>query len=81
MPIPEAKIVQKSPYPVEVEAGKSYFWCACGLSANQPFCDGSHRGRGFAPVKYDATESKTVYFCGCKHTATPGLCDGSHSKL
>jgi CDGSH-type Zn-finger protein len=77
----EPKIAQKSPYPVEVEAGKSYFWCACGLSASQPFCDGSHKGSGFTPVKFEATESKTVYFCGCKHTAHPPFCDGSHAKL
>jgi CDGSH iron-sulfur domain-containing protein 3 len=79
--IPEAKIAQKGPYPVEVEAAKTYFWCACGRSANQPFCDGSHRGTGFTPMKYEATESQTVYFCGCKHTQTPCFCDGSHAKL
>jgi CDGSH-type Zn-finger protein len=79
--IPEAKIAQKGPFPVEVEANKTYFWCACGRSANQPFCDGSHRGTGFTPMKYDATESETVYFCGCKHTQTPCFCDGSHEKL
>jgi CDGSH-type Zn-finger protein len=79
--IPEAKIAQKGPYPVAVEAGKAYFWCACGRSTNQPFCDGSHRGTGFSPVKYEATESKTVYFCGCKHTASAPICDGTHSKL
>ena len=77
----EAKIAQKSPFRVEVEAGKSYFWCACGQSANQPFCDGSHKGSEFTPVKYEATESKTVSFCGCKHTGTPAMCDGSHKKL
>ena len=54
--MPEPTIAQKGPYPVEVEAGKSYSWCACGLSANQPFCDGSHRGSGFTPVKFEATE-------------------------
>ena len=77
----EPTIAQKSPYPVEVEAGKSYFWCARGKSANQPFCDGSHKGSDFTPVKYEATESKTVYFCGCKHTAQKPLCDGSHKEL
>jgi CDGSH-type Zn-finger protein len=66
---------------VEVEAGKSYFWCACGESAKQPFCDGSHKGSSFTPVKFEATESKTVHFCGCKHTANPVFCDGSHAKL
>jgi len=74
-------IAQKSPYPVEVEAGKSYFWCSCGLSANQPFCDGSHKSGDLRPVKFEATETKTVYFCGCKHSANPVLCDGSHHKL
>jgi CDGSH-type Zn-finger protein len=80
-PMSEPTIAQKSPYPVEVEAGKSYFWCACGKSAKQPFCDGSHKGTDFTPVKFDATEDKTVYFCGCKHTKNPPLCDGSHAKL
>jgi CDGSH-type Zn-finger protein len=77
----EPNIAQKSPYPVEVEAGKNYYWCACGKSASQPFCDGSHKGSDFTPVKFEAAESKTVYFCGCKHTANPPLCDGSHKKL
>ena len=77
----EAKITQKAPYAVEVEAGKSYFWCSCGLSANQPLCDGSHKVTDLRPVKYEATESKKVYFCGCKHSASPTLCDGSHAKL
>jgi CDGSH-type Zn-finger protein len=80
-PMPEATIAQKSPYAVAVEAGKSYYWCSCGKSATQPFCDGSHKGSGFTPVKFEATESKTVYFCGCKHSANPVLCDGSHHKL
>lgn len=69
-----------TPYPVDVEAGKSYFWCSCGLSKAQPFCDGSHKGSAFSPVKYSAEESKTVYFCGCKQTDAAPLCDGSHSK-
>ena len=79
--MPEPMIAQKSPFAVEVEAGKSYYWCSCGLSAAQPFCDGSHKGSEFTPVKFEATESKTVYFCGCKHTAYPVFCDGSHAKL
>ena len=74
-------IAQKAPFPVEVEAGKSYFWCACGQSAKQPFCDGSHKGSSFAPVKYEATDSKTVYFCGCKASAKAPLCDGAHKAL
>ena len=77
----EPIIAQKAPYAVQVEAGKSYFWCACGKSAKQPFCDGSHQGSSFTPLKYTATESKTAYFCGCKHTKSQPMCDGSHAKL
>ena len=75
------KIAQKAPYPVEVEAGKSYFWCSCGRSVNQPFCDGSHKGTDFTPVKFEATETKKVFFCGCKHSGAPVTCDGSHNAL
>lgn len=69
-----------TPFPVAVEEGKNYFWCSCGRSASQPFCDGSHSGTDFTPVKYTATESKTAYFCGCKLTAGQPMCDGSHNK-
>jgi CDGSH-type Zn-finger protein len=69
-----------APYAVNVEKGKDYYWCACGQSKTQPFCDGSHKGTNFSPVKYQAGESKTVYFCGCKQTASQPLCDGSHAK-
>ena len=72
--------VSDTPYPVEVESGKAYFWCSCGLSQKQPFCDGSHKGTDFTPVRYQATESKKVYFCGCKITASQPLCDGTHNK-
>ena len=72
---------QKSPYKVKVEKGKTYFWCACGLSLKQPFCDDSHKKeRKFKSLKYLATESKEVFFCGCKMTSQQPLCDGSHSK-
>jgi len=74
-------IIQKSPYAVAVESGKSYYWCSCGQSKNQPFCDGSHQGTAFTPTEYKATENKTVYFCGCKHSKAGALCDGSHSHL
>ncbi|WP_171239623.1 CDGSH iron-sulfur domain-containing protein [Ruegeria sp. HKCCA5491] len=74
-------IAQKAPYPVEVTEGKTYFWCACGQSKRQPFCDGSHKDTGVEPVKFNADASKKVFFCGCKHSANPPLCDGSHSKL
>lgn len=77
----EARIAQKSPCAVEVEAGKSYWWCSCGKSAKQPFCDGSHKGSSFSPVEYKADKTGTAYFCGCKRTAGQPLCDGSHKKL
>ena len=72
---------QKAPFPVDVVAGKSYFWCSCGRSAAQPFCDGSHADTEFTPQRYEATETRTLYFCGCKASATPPLCDGSHAGL
>jgi len=68
-----------TPYGVEVESGQSYFWCACGRSQKQPFCDGSHQGTDIVPMKYEATETKKVFFCGCKETGAQPLCDGSHS--
>jgi CDGSH-type Zn-finger protein len=77
----QANVAQKAPYAVDVEAGKSYWWCACGKSAAQPFCDGSHKGSDFTPTEFKAEESKTVYFCGCKHGGNGALCDGSHKKL
>ena len=79
--MPEPTIAQKGPYSVELEAGKSYSWCSCGKSANQPFCDGSHKGSEFVPVRFEAAETKTAYLCGCKHTTNPPFCDGTHSKL
>lgn len=74
-------IAQKAPYPVNLQAGKTYFWCACGQSKNQPFCDGSHKNSGFSPTKFTADATKTAYLCGCKHTANAPFCDGSHKAL
>lgn len=74
-------IAQKGPFPVEVEAGKNYFWCQCGRSQNQPFCDGSHKVTDITPVKYTAEATKKVFFCGCKHSGNKPLCDGTHNKL
>ena len=75
------EIASKSPAAVDVEAGKDYWWCACGRSKSQPFCDGSHKGTGMSPTKYGATESKTVWFCNCKQSKSGCLCDGSHKAL
>ena len=77
----EALIAQKAPYATAVEEGKTYYWCACGRSKNQPFCDGSHQGTGIEPVAFTAQKSETVYLCGCKRTANPPFCDGTHQKL
>ena len=74
-------IAQKSPYAVNVEAGKTYAWCSCGLSKGQPFCDGSHKGSGLAPKMFTAAKNETVYFCGCKHSKAGATCDGSHKGL
>lgn len=74
-------IADTSPMAFDVEAGKEYWWCACGQSKGQPFCDGSHKGTGFAPMGWTAPETATVYFCRCKRTSTAPLCDGSHKKL
>ncbi len=68
------------PIAVDVKAGETYWWCRCGKSARQPFCDGSHKGTEFTPMKYQAGADARVWFCACKRTATPPLCDGSHKK-
>lgn len=74
-------VAQKAPFKVDVTEGKTYFWCACGRSKKQPFCDGSHKDTGIEPVKYTAEADKAVFFCGCKATGNKPVCDGSHSKL
>jgi CDGSH-type Zn-finger protein len=76
-PIP----AQKAPYGVTVQSGRAYFWCACGRSQKQPFCDGSHKDTGIAPLKYTAEADGEVWFCGCKATAGQPLCDGTHNTL
>ena len=75
------RIAQKSPYEVQLEEGKTYYWCACGESKNQPFCDGSHKGTGFSPVEFKAEEAGTIPFCGCKNSGNKPRCDGTHRSL
>ena len=77
----EPVIAQKAPIAAEVEEGKTYFWCACGRSGNQPFCDGSHKETAFTPIKYEATKTEKVVFCCCKNSANAPLCDGTHATL
>lgn len=71
---------QAAPYPVDVVAGRTYWWCACGLSATQPFCDGSHKAGSLSPLKFVAERDERVWFCGCKHSGDAPRCDGSHRK-
>jgi CDGSH-type Zn-finger protein len=77
----EPEIGGRTPIPVEVEAGKTYWWCACGRSKTQPFCDGSHTVTEFTPVEYKAETSAKVFFCTCKRSGKKPLCDGTHKKL
>jgi CDGSH-type Zn-finger protein len=74
-------IARKAPFPVQVEAGKTYYWCSCGKSKNQPFCDGSHKGSEFSPKEFQAIASEKVYFCGCKNSKNGVRCDGTHNRL
>ena len=76
----EPIVVDKQPAVLELDAG-SYYWCSCGRSSNQPFCDGSHEGSDFTPVEFTLAEKTTVALCLCKHTKNPPFCDGSHNEL
>ncbi len=76
----EAVIADKKPGVLELEPG-TYYWCSCGQSQNQPFCDGAHKGTEFAPLAFEATEKKRVGLCNCKYTGNSPYCEGSHSKL
>ena len=76
----KGKRAGESAFSVNVEQGKSYFWCSCGKSSNQPFCDGSHKGTEFKPVIYTAKLTKKMFFCVCKQTNDQPFCDGSHNK-
>jgi CDGSH-type Zn-finger protein len=74
-------VAARGPIAVDVEAGKTYYWCSCGLSATQPFCSGAHKGGSFTPLAYVAERTGRVYFCACKHSARAPLCDGTHKTL
>ena len=79
--MPEPVIAAKAPIAIEVEAGKTYYWCTCGKSAKQPFCDGTHKGSEFAPMAFTPDEAKKVFLCACKNTAKAPFCDGTHKNL
>jgi CDGSH-type Zn-finger protein len=76
----EPIVAGKSPIETELEPGE-YWWCACGRSKTQPFCDGSHAGSGIEPMAFTVTEKGTYWLCTCKHTQTPPFCDGAHDLL
>jgi CDGSH-type Zn-finger protein len=76
----KGKVAEKSPLMMEMQPG-TYFWCACGRSNNQPFCDGSHKGSEFLPKEVKIEEVQSVFWCRCKQTDNPPFCDGSHNRL
>jgi CDGSH-type Zn-finger protein len=76
----QPEIPMKQPVAMDLDAG-TYYWCACGKSSNQPFCDGSHKGTEFVPLKFEIEDTKKVWLCGCKQTKNPPYCDGTHKKL
>ncbi len=71
----------RRPILIMLEGGKSYWWCACGRSKSQPFCDGSHKGAAFSPIEYKPTRAEEAWFCACKRSAKKPMCDGSHKRL
>ena len=74
-------VAQVSPCIVELEEGKEYWWCTCGLSKSQPFCDGSHQGTDFQPMAFVADKSGKRGLCACKQTQNPPYCDGAHKDI
>jgi len=75
------KVAANTPIKVALEKDKTYYWCACGKSENQPFCDGSHKGTTITPLPFKVEEPKEKMLCRCKQTATPPYCDGAHRNL
>jgi CDGSH-type Zn-finger protein len=69
------------PCPTSLEPNQKYFWCTCGLTQKEPFCDGSHKGSGMKSLCFELDEAKNVYLCGCKKTKNPPYCDGSHNDI
>ena len=76
----EPVVFDRKPAVLDLEPG-TYWWCSCGKSARQPFCDGSHKGSAFTPVKFEVTEKSTHWLCGCKRSARQPACDGTHKNL
>lgn len=81
VPMDKPTIAARKPKGVELNKGEDYYWCACGNSKNQPFCDGSHAGTSFKPKKFTADSDGKIFLCQCKHTANAPYCDGTHKKL
>ena len=77
----KSKVAANTPIKVALEKGKSYYWCACGRSESQPFCDGSHKVTTITPLQFTVEESKEKMLCRCKQTQNAPYCDGSHQKL
>ena len=76
-----ARVANRGSIKVELAEGKEYWFCRCGLSESQPFCDGSHKSTGIEPLSFVAKETKTFGLCGCKQTSKAPFCDGSHNLL
>jgi CDGSH-type Zn-finger protein len=76
----KARIVDRRPMKAKLSPGE-HFWCACGRSASQPMCDGSHRGTGIEPVAFQVEEEQESWFCMCKQSRDAPRCDGAHKDI
>lgn len=74
-------VAKRGPYMAQLTAGETYWWCRCGLSKTQPYCDGSHEGTGIEPMEFTPATDMRMRFCGCKASKRPPYCDGAHSRL